>query len=111
MNNKWSVICHGVENFKVNGDQIEATFADGRQHRVQVQETDQTFELTSVVSRAGQLNTIIDLPLRAWQRNRATQLVGFRIDQRGRLLGEAWIPKASITAEGERTNACGLYRQ
>ena len=27
-----------------------------------------------------------------------TELVGFRIDARGRLIGEAWVPKAGVTS-------------
>ncbi|HEU5178897.1 MAG TPA: hypothetical protein VFU24_15710, partial [Burkholderiales bacterium] len=38
-------------------------------------------------------------PLRAWRRNRSSQLVGFRVDQRGRLVGEAWVPKAGLSAQ------------
>ena len=40
-----------------------------------------------------------DLPIQVWLRNRATALVGFRIDSRGRLVGEALVPKAGLTAE------------
>jgi hypothetical protein len=27
------------------------------------------------------------------------QLVGFRLDQKGRLVGEAWVPKAGLTRD------------
>ena len=39
---------------------------------------------------------IPDAALRAWKRNRSTQLVGFRVDRKGRLVGEAWVPKAGL---------------
>lgn len=39
-------------------------------------------------------------PLRyAWERNRLSDLVGFTIDWRGRLIGETWIPLEGLTAE------------
>lgn len=38
-----------------------------------------------------------DLPLKIWSRNRVVSLIGFRIDHRGRLVGEAWVPKVGIT--------------
>ena len=36
---------------------------------------------------------------RIWKRNRATQLVGFRIDDRSRLVAEAWVLKIGVTPE------------
>ena len=38
-------------------------------------------------------------PLRPWRYNRAAQLVNFRIDTRGRVCAEGWVPKAGLTAE------------
>lgn len=99
MNNCWSQMCRGVSNLKVEGDTIIVAFADERHHQVHVLETDHTLELTAVVARARHLESAGDFPIRAWLRNRATQLVGFRIDKQGRLLGEAWIPKTGLTAE------------
>jgi hypothetical protein len=41
-----------------------------------------------------------DSPWRyAWARNRLSDLVAFTIDNRGRLIGEAWIPTAGLTPE------------
>lgn len=37
--------------------------------------------------------------LRLWRHNRAAQLVSFRIDTRGRVYAEGWIPKAGLTAQ------------
>jgi hypothetical protein len=73
--------------------------ADGRQHRVYCLTEERGWRLKSIVARAAALANIDDVPLRAWRKNRATKLVGFRVDERGRLLGEAWVPRAGITAE------------
>ncbi len=35
----------------------------------------------------------------AWKRNRFSDLIGFKIDGRGRLVGEAWVPVAGLDAE------------
>lgn len=35
--------------------------------------------------------------LYAWQRNRLSDLVGFTIDGKGRLVGESWIPLEGLT--------------
>jgi hypothetical protein len=37
------------------------------------------------------------LPSRVWERNRRTNLVGFKIDARGRLIGETRVSKAGLT--------------
>ena len=33
----------------------------------------------------------------AWERNRLSDLLGFTVDPRGRLIGEAWIPLEGLT--------------
>jgi hypothetical protein len=39
-------------------------------------------------------------PLRyAWERNRLSDLVGFTLDARGRLIGETWISYEGLTAD------------
>jgi hypothetical protein len=35
----------------------------------------------------------------AWERNRLSDLLGFTIDNRGRLVGESWIPLDGLTAD------------
>ena len=35
----------------------------------------------------------------AWERNRASSLVGFRVDDRGRLVGESWVPTPGLTRD------------
>ena len=40
-----------------------------------------------------------DIAVESWLRNRAISLVGFSIDKKRRLIGEAWVPKAGLTAE------------
>jgi hypothetical protein len=35
----------------------------------------------------------------AWVRNRLSDLVGFSVDRRGRLIGEAWIPLEGLTPD------------
>jgi hypothetical protein len=41
---------------------------------------------------------IPDAAVRAWVRNRSVMLVGFRVDERGRMVGESWVPKPGLTA-------------
>lgn len=52
-----------------------------------------------------------DVPARyAWLRNRFSDLLGFTIDSRGRLVGETWIPLEELTAEEFRVYVEELAR-
>lgn len=70
-----------------------------RRHRVTIRETLDAFELSGVVARSAALASIEGIMPRTWKRNRATQLVGFRVDHKGRLVGESWVPKAGLTPD------------
>ncbi len=108
-----SLIGNGVEIFTTRDRAARATVIEtaearlsaittrsiGRHQRISIMETAETFELTSIVVRAAAICDIPDVALRAWRRNQAMQLVGFRLDQKGRLLGEAWMPKAGLTRD------------
>ena len=92
----WRQLCRGLDGISIEGDEIQVAVADGRPRRVAVHETADTIELTGIVARFATIDKIPDVPLRAWHRNRAMQLVGFRIDQKNRLIGETWLPKAGL---------------
>ena len=96
MASNWREFCRRRDELSVDGDGVVVSFESQRRHRLDVRETDQTYVLTGVVARQGVLADVPDAALSAWKRNRSTQLVGFRIDRRGRLVGEAWIPKAGL---------------
>lgn len=83
----------------VDGDGIDVIASNERRHRIGIRETADTYELTGVVARLAALSAVPDAPLRAWRRNRGMQLVGFRIDHKGRLVGEAWVPKAGLVRD------------
>ena len=83
----------------IDGDRINVTVSNERRQRIGIRETVDTYELTGVVARPAALSAVPDVSLRAWRRNRGMQLVGFRVDQKGRLVGEAWVPKAGLERE------------
>jgi hypothetical protein len=95
----WRHFCQGAEGMSTDGDAVNVIIYGERQHRIRVRETADTYELTGRVARLAALSAIPDAPLRAWRRNRGMQLVGFRIDDKGRLVGEAWVPKAGLKRE------------
>lgn len=98
MPREWARWCKGA-GFVIRDDGIEVYFPDERHHRVCVDDEGDAFRLIGVVARRGVVEAIQDIALRVWRRNRTTQLVGFRLDDRGRLVGESWIPKAGLSAE------------
>jgi hypothetical protein len=83
----------------VDGDTVVVRFADERHQHVRVLDEGDSLRVVGVVARRGVVEGLESIALRAWSRNRATQLVGFRLDDRGRLVGESWIPKAGLSGE------------
>jgi hypothetical protein len=94
----WRRLLHGSEG-DVDGDDVIVRFENGRKHRVKVRETDEAMEFHALVARAAAVSDVVDLPLRIWRHNRAAQLVSFRIDTRGRVYAEGWMPKAGLSAQ------------
>jgi len=94
----WQTFCRGSKDMIPDGKVIAVVIGDGRQQKVRVEAGVGVFELTSVVLRADALKDIPDAALRAWRRNRTTHLVGFKVDQKERLVATAWIPTPGVTA-------------
>jgi len=76
------------EGLSIDGDGIVVTFVGGRHQRVYVDDVDGALELTGFVARQAAVQSVPDACLRAWERNRTTHLVGFRVDRSGRLVGD-----------------------
>jgi hypothetical protein len=53
----------------------------------------------SIVARAADCRKFPDAEMQAWLRNRAVSLVGFRVDERGKLVGEISAPKVGLSAD------------
>lgn len=94
----WAALCRATD-LTVEEDHVCVACGEERQHRVSVKDEGEEYLLGAVVVRQLVVSSVPDLPIQAWIRNRATSLVGFRIDRRGRLVAEAWVPKAGLTAE------------
>jgi hypothetical protein len=71
--------------------------AQGRHHSLQLGEEPEAYRVTGVVAKPSVTTRVPELALQVWRRNRVTPLVGFRIDPKGRLLGEGFIPKAGLS--------------
>ena len=92
----WQRMCRGETAFSLEEDAIVVVLADERRHRVEIEDLGDAYQLRGIVARRSVVDALQDCVLRAWRRNRATQLMGFRLDHRGRLIGEAWVPKAGL---------------
>lgn len=93
---RWQIFCRGDRQLTVGEDHVLVSFEDGRSHRVQVSETESTFEFFAIVVRAARARSIVDLEIRIWRQNRLARLNGFRMDRRGRLCAYGWVPKAGL---------------
>lgn len=88
-----------------DGNTIEVRFGDGRRQMVSIDEhPDGSIRLWSIVARPAALRELRTPRLDAWHRNRLSEFVGFSLDRRGRMIGEAWVPLGQITA-----NEWGFY--
>src|SRR5262249_4898743 len=98
MNHEWRAVCRGAGFWQIAEDWVEVRFEKGRSQRGGVGEHSASFFLRSVVARAPAVNELPEAALKAWHRNRSISLAGFRVDERGRMLGEIWIPKCGLDA-------------
>jgi hypothetical protein len=84
---------------RVEGEAVVVDLGHGRRHRVDVRATGDALELSGVVARRAIVEETENAALAAWERNRAVSLVGFRLDNRGRLVGEAWMPTSGLSRD------------
>lgn len=94
---EWRTFCN-LPELAVEGSAVDVVLGDDRRHQVTITEGADEYLFCAIVARRSIVVKLPDVALRAWVRNRAVSLVGFRVDARGRLLAEAWAPKAGITA-------------
>lgn len=98
MASEWVRLCR-TKDFSVDEPHIEVNVHDGRRHRITINDEGESYRLSAFVVRQAVVSSVPDVPIQAWLRNRVMLLVGFRIDERGRVVAEAWVPKAGLTQE------------
>jgi hypothetical protein len=94
----WVGYCEAID-FSVDPrkEVIQVEFSrTARDQRVSVAQEQHAYQLTSIVARRRLVQTQEDIAQRIWRLNRGSNLVGFYIDRRGRLVGQSWIPKAGL---------------
>lgn len=80
------------------GGCLVATYGE-RTQRIAVEEENGYLRLTTKVATAADLERAELGHRECWERNRLAELVGLRIDRRGTLLAEVWLPLLGIDAE------------
>lgn len=102
MSAEWRVAAR-KGGWEVNGAEIVVAFSAGRQQRVMVDESKlpKAIRLWSVILGPSATSEVGEgHPLEyAWERNRLSDLVGFTVDKKGRLVGESWIAMDGMTSE------------
>jgi hypothetical protein len=96
---EWRQFCTGLRDVQLDGEAVIVQLGRGRQHRIDVLAAADAFELSGIVARRTVVDEIEQAALAAWKRNRASSLVGFRLDDRGRLMGESWVPSGGLTRD------------
>lgn len=72
---------------------------DQRQHVVHVEREEDHVRIWAVVVPPRIAREIDDLDLRLWEANRFRELIGFTVDRRGRIIGEAFVHTAGLTED------------
>lgn len=87
-----------ADDIRVYKDHVEVFFKDRRKHKVEIYDMDDHFLLFTIVARQSAVREIEEPEISAWKRNRSVSLVGFRVDERGRMVGETRVPKVGLKA-------------
>lgn len=83
---------------RIEGDALVVPCGGNRSQRVFVETPDkETFRIWSVVVR--RRDAPKDPAIAAWTINRYRELVGFRVAQYGRVIGECWVPAIGLTTD------------
>jgi hypothetical protein len=96
---EWQQFGRGARDLEWDGETLRVELGRGRQQRVYISATTEAIEFSAVVARRSVVSGLEKPALAAWARNRAASLVGFRIDNKGRIVGEAWVPRVGLTRE------------
>jgi hypothetical protein len=96
---EWLQFCVGAPDLAPDDAGVTVQFSNGRRQRIDVRPGEGVIELRGVVARRAVAVQIERVALVAWERNRASNLVGFRVDDRGRLVGESWVPTCGLTRD------------
>jgi hypothetical protein len=101
LNAKWKDLCRD-SGLRYEGDSIRVVCGENRFQEVRVDDADASvIRLWSRVALRSQLpadRPELERPeLEAWLINRYRELVGFKVAERGTIIGEAWVPMIELS--------------
>lgn len=104
MSAEWKSLARSVGYTVSQGDSVTVQLDGGSSQTLYCEARDEenVLRVWSVIARQKTVNEVSrdESPLRyAWERNRLSDLVGFTIDTRGRLIGETWVPFEGLTTD------------
>ena len=101
MRAEWRSLAAGADDVAIDRlrSAVGVSFANGRRHIVRIAEKDDGYELEAVIAGPRETTRLHDANMTAWQRNRASRVVGYRVDARGRFCAHAWTPREGLTRE------------
>jgi hypothetical protein len=89
---------------KLADGEIRVPCGRGRFQNVRVDESmDDVIRLWSVVVTRGGAQHLLNSSLEAWRINFHRELVGFKVAEYGRVIGECWVPMIGISEEEWKT--------
>ena len=94
----WHRFCR-TKRYGINGEVVTVALHDGRAHNVRVIDEGDDWRFEARVGQRGVTLELAELRLITWRRNRTTDLVGFRLDARERVYGEARLARDGTDAE------------
>lgn len=102
MSDSWKALSRAA-GLKYEGDTIRVPCGPERFQQVRVDDSqDDVIRLWSRVAVRSQLSEDLDgenaPEVEAWLINRYRELVGFKVVERGTIVGEAWVPTIELTA-------------
>ena len=78
---------------------VVVTFTNGRHHEVRIEALEDGYLLEAVVAGPRETASLDDPFMTAWQKNRRSRVVGYRVDDRRRLVAHAWSPREGLTRD------------
>ena len=87
MQPEWKNYCR-TDGLKIEVNGIQVSLDTGRRQNVLVDDEVETFHLISIIATKAIIDRLVDASIRAWQRNHSATLVSFRVDHKGRMVGE-----------------------
>jgi hypothetical protein len=99
MHADWRALVAPADDLEVDRNTIVVRFTNGRTHVVTVSDDQNGILLEALVAGKRHLQRVSDPTAYAWQLNRSSRVVGYRLDHCGRLVAHAWSPLPGLTEE------------